>query len=233
MAEQNATNRIGTLNEKPLHEALKRWYAESGDRFEVRVGGFVIDIVRGDLLIEIQTRNVAAIRRKLEKLSVGHPVRLVYPIAREKWIVRQAGGRAGQLGRRRSPKRGSFLDVFEALVSIPRLPGHPNFSLDLLLIQEEEVRCHGGARAWRRRGWVTAERRLLPVLEQRTLGSAADIGAFLPSDLPAPFTTGDLAAALRVPRPLAQKMAYCLRAMGLVSPVGKRSRAVLYAAGTA
>lgn len=228
MEEQSRTHGIGTLNEKPLHEALKQWYAQSGDRFEVPVDGFVVDIVRGDLLIEVQTRNVGAIRRKLERLAARHPVRLVYPIPREKWIVKQAGGSAGQWSRRRSPKRGAFTDVFDGLVSIPGLPANPNFSLELLLIQEEEVRQHDAQRAWRRHGWVTSERRLLKVLERRTLESAADIGAFLPSDLAEPFTTGDLAAALAVPRPLAQKMAYCLRRMGFVSPVGTRSRAVLY-----
>ena len=74
---QNTTNKIGTLNEKPLHEALKKWYAQSGDRVEVPVDGSIVDIVRGELLVEIQTSNFAAIRRKLEKLIVNHPVRLV------------------------------------------------------------------------------------------------------------------------------------------------------------
>ena len=48
-------NTIGTLNEKPLHAALKDWCARPGDQFEVFVDGFVVDIVRGNLLIEIQT----------------------------------------------------------------------------------------------------------------------------------------------------------------------------------
>jgi hypothetical protein len=33
------------------------------DRFEVPVDGFVIDIVRDDLLIEIQTRNFSSLKR--------------------------------------------------------------------------------------------------------------------------------------------------------------------------
>ncbi len=78
------SSQFSTLNEKPLHEALKRWYAQPGDSFEVPVDGFVADIVRGDLLIEIQTKNFSAIKRKLEKLLVRHPVRLVYPIPRAK-----------------------------------------------------------------------------------------------------------------------------------------------------
>ena len=89
---------IGLLNEKPLHAALKQWCARPGDRFEVPVDGFVIDIVRRrenegseeDLLIEIQTRNLAAINSKLRRLTCSHQVRLIYPIVQEKWIVRSA-----------------------------------------------------------------------------------------------------------------------------------------------
>ena len=79
---------IGTLNEKPLHAALKQWYAQPEDLIEVPVDGFTVDIVRGDLLIEIQTRNLSTIRHKLTTLAAQHRLRLVYPIAREKWIVR-------------------------------------------------------------------------------------------------------------------------------------------------
>lgn len=68
---------ISTLNEKPLHAGLKRWYARPGDRIEVPLGEFLVDIVRGDLLIEIQTANFSAIRRKLSTLVAHHPVRSV------------------------------------------------------------------------------------------------------------------------------------------------------------
>ena len=60
--------RIATMNEKPLHAALKRWYAEDGDRIEEPVDGFVIDIVRDKQLIEIQTRSFSSMKRKLNKL---------------------------------------------------------------------------------------------------------------------------------------------------------------------
>src|SRR5215212_5865005 len=97
---------IGVLNEKPLHASLKQWYARPGDRFEVAVGGFVIDIVRAELLIEIQTGSFAAIRSKLTNLVQSHQVRLIYPIAQEKWIVRPATDERQRVVRRRSPKKG-------------------------------------------------------------------------------------------------------------------------------
>ena len=140
---QNTTNKIGTLNEKPLHEALKKWYAQSGDRVEVPVDGSIVDIVRGEFLVEIQTSNFAAIRRKLEKLIVNHPVRLVYPIPCEKWIVKLAAHDNAKTRRRKSPKRGAFEQVFDELVSFPGLLLNPNFSIELLLIQEEVCRYEG------------------------------------------------------------------------------------------
>jgi hypothetical protein len=135
--------------------------------------------------------------------------------------------------RRKSPKRGTVEDLFGELVSFPSLLAHPNFSLEVLVIQEEEIRRYDGKRAWRRRGWVTHERRLLHVLEQRVFETPVDAGKLLPDSLVDPFTTSDLAAALGKPRRLAQRMAYCLRKMGIISPKGKHRNAILYTRGTA
>jgi hypothetical protein len=225
---------FSTSNEKQLHAALKEWYARPGDHLEAAVDGFFIDIVRpgGDrrreLLVEIQTRGFGQLKRKLNTLLTKHRVRLVYPIAQAKWLVKiDAAGK--QVGRRKSPKRGSLLQVFEELVGIPELPLQPGFSLEALLIEEEEVRRFVGVRrAWRRRGWATEERRLLKVAERRVFRQPADFAAFLPDGLDEPFSTADLAEALDAPRGLMQKMAYCLRAMGELIPDGKRGNAILY-----
>ena len=219
---------VGLLNEKPLHAALKAWYAQPGDRFEVPVDGSMIDIVRDELLVEIQTRDFSALKRKLERLVANHPVRLVYPIADEKWIVRVSEDGADPEGRRRSPKRGSMLALFRELVSFPHLISHPNFSLEVLLIQEEEVRQQGLARNWRRRGWGTVERRLVQVVERRLFATPADLAALIPASLEEPFTTAGLADAIHQPRWLAQKMTYCLRSAGAIAEAGKQGKAIRY-----
>jgi hypothetical protein len=218
---------IGTLNENPLHAALKEWYARPGDRFEVPVAGYVIDIVRNDLLIEVQTGGFSPLKTKLNKLSETRPVRLVYPVAQEKWILR-LNDYGGRLGRRRSPKHGAVEDVFAEMVRIPSLLARSNFSLEVLLIHEEEVRRLEPGRAWRRKGWVVCERRLIDVVKSHLMASPADAAGLLPADLPDPFTTADIAEGLDRPRWLAQKMAYCLRAMGVIELVGKDGNAVLY-----
>ncbi|MEM7342955.1 MAG: hypothetical protein AAF485_01820 [Chloroflexota bacterium] len=222
------TPQIGSLNEKALHAALKQWYAQPDDQFEVPVDGFVIDIVRGEQLIEIQTRNFSAMKRKLVKLTATHPVRLVHPIAQEKWIVKLANDEQSQLSRRKSPKRGDFVHLFQEMLRIPHLMGNDNFTLEILLIKEEEVRRHEANRAWRRRGWVTHERKLLEVVNRKLFEAPEDLGTFIPDTLDGPFTTADLAKAIRQPRPLAQKIAYTLRAMEVITQVGKRGRSYLY-----
>jgi len=227
-APRSPSFKISTLNEKPLHAALKQWYACGDDRLEASVDGFLVDIMRGDLLVEIQTRNFAALRRKLFELTLRHRVRLVYPIAREKWIVKVSQAAGERLSRRKSPKRGALEDVFEELVSFPGLVSNANFSLEVLIIREEEVRRHDANRAWRRKGWVTQERRLLDVVARRLFETPSDFDALVPSTLPEPFATSDLAGAIGKPRWLAQKMAYCLREMGALTPIGRRRNAILH-----
>jgi hypothetical protein len=217
---------IGSLNETPFHAELKRRLAPPGSRFEVDVDGYVVDVVADDLLIEVQTRNVSGMRTKLAALLPSHRLRLVLPVAERKWIVRcfEDGSRT----RRRSPKRGRLEDVFRELVSIPDLLAHPNFEVEVALTEQEELRRHHPGKAWRRRGWVVVGRELVAVGERRRLVEPGDLLALLPPALPDPFGTADLAALGKLPRRTAQEAAYCLRALELITPVGKAGNAVLY-----
>lgn len=219
---------IGLLNEKPLHASLKEWYALPGDRFEQPVDGYVIDLVRDDHLLEIQTRNFAAMKSKLKALTSTHQVRVIYPIACEKWIVKLPRTVIGKATRRKSPKRGRVEDLFWEMVSVPWLPANPNFSVEVLLIKEEEVRRYVGGRKWRNRGWRTEERRLLEVVDRRVFNQPADWRDLLPQSLGGTFTTHDLAESLHIDRTLAQKMAYTLRGMNVVELIGKQGRGNLY-----
>ena len=224
-----STNGIGTLQEKSLHAAVKEWYAGPSDLLEEEVAGFVVDIVRGDELIEVQTGGFAPLKRKLERLTAAaHRVRLVRPIAAVKWILRVEADGETRIGRRKSPKRGRPEHVFEQLVSIPELVRRDNFSLEVLLIHEEEVRCYDGNGSWRHPEWRRYDRRLIEVVERRTLTAPADFLAFLPPDLERPFTNRQLAEAGGYRLALAGKMTYCLHRMGALRMVGKQRNAQLF-----
>ena len=225
---ETGSNDIGMLNEQPLHAALKAWYASEGAAVEVNVDGFIVDVVRDGVLLEIQTGNFSSVKEKMIHLAARHPLRLIYPIARERWLLKLPKKKGGETKRRKSPKRGRVEEVFKELVSFPELLCRETFSLEVALIREEELRRYDPARGWRQHGWVTLERRLLDVVECHRFERPRDLAVTVPRGLPVPFTTADLAEALDGPRYLAQKMAYCLRKMGVLTQVGRRRRSKLY-----
>ncbi len=222
-----ASPHIGTLGEGAIHAALKDWYREPGDRVEVPVGDHVIDLVRGDVLIEIQTGSFSKMKAKLRALVEEHPVRLVHPIAVDRWIVRVSDD-GEVLGRRRSPKHGTVADLFAELVAFPDLIDAPNLTIEVVLTREDEIRTHDPTRAWRRKGWVVAGRHLLEVVDRHVFSSSGELAALL-GDVPDEFTTRDVAAAVGCQRRLAQQMTYCLREAGAVEMVGKQGNAIVYA----
>jgi len=227
-AEEASAPAIGLLNQRSLHAAIREWYARPGDRFEQEVDGFVVDIVRGDLLIEIQTANLAAISRKLMALSAAHKVLLVYPIAAEKHIVRVTRKRRKELSRRRSPKRGTLTDLFDELVRAARLPQQQGFALEVLMTREEEIRCDDGKGSWRRKGVSITDRRLVEVVDRIAFSNRWDFLRFVPEGLEQPFTNKTLAQAAGVRVDVARKITYSLKKMGVIAEVGKRGNALLF-----
>ncbi|MDH3704985.1 MAG: hypothetical protein OES57_02910 [Acidimicrobiia bacterium] len=213
---------IGTLNEGSLHAALKDDYARPGDRFEQPLDGFVIDIRRDDLLIEIQTGSFAAMGNKLDHLLSGHRMLLVHPIAAETYLDKP-GAKP-----RRSPKRGSVYSLFDELVSIPTLLDHPHLSLEVVLVSVTNHQVPDPSARRGRGGWRTVDRALRHIVERQRFDHTSDLARLLPDDLPEVFTTADLGRHAGIDRDLAQKMAYCLRPLGLLVERGRTRRGVEY-----
>ena len=77
---------IGTLSEKTLHAVLKNYYAPDEDMHEIPIENYVADIFTGTEIIEVQTRAMNRMRKKLDAFLPLYPVTIVYPIPREKWL---------------------------------------------------------------------------------------------------------------------------------------------------
>ena len=117
-------------------------------------------------------------------------------------------------------------------MSFPQLVRSPRFSLEILLIREEELRCSADPSRRSRKRWDILDRRLLDVMDRVIFQSTSDFRALLPPKLQSPFTSQDLANALHQSRLLAQKMTYCLRWMGTIDVMGKRGNSLLYVPST-
>ncbi len=196
---------------------------------EVPLGRFVIDLVRADgELVEVQTGGFAPLGPKLDALLDAHRIRVVYPVAADRRILRVDA--AGQVvSARRSPRQGSALEIFERLVSFPALVTHPHLTLEVLLLREDHLRGPAPVRGRRpRRTSDPGQRRLVDVIGGRVIRDPSDLIGLLPPLPPEPFTTRELGTLVGCRLLLAQRIVYCLRGMGVLGPAGRRGRAPLH-----
>lgn len=228
MSSQPDAHLIGTLRERSMHAQLKDYLTKPGDKVEEKVGGYWVDIRRGDEVIEIQTGSFSSMKRKLEKLLPDRPVRVVHPVAVEKWITKMAKDGTTLISRRKSPKRGSLYDLFDELVSFPHLINNPNFSVEVVLVKEEELRCDDGLGSWRRKGTSIRDHLLLDIASREVFQVARDFLRLLPPGWTGPGTNKEISTALKQPRFRIARMTYCLLRMGLLTLAGKRGNSLLY-----
>lgn len=220
------TSDIGTLKETSLHASLKQLYARKGDLIEERVGNWVVDIVRGDTLIEIHTGNFGALKPKLDWCLDQYCIRIIYPLMINRKILRIANN-YNNISKRNSPKHGHIEDIFLELVYIPQYLNHENFSLEVVLFEEELVLINDGKGSWRRGKWSIFDRRLVNILGKRTFEKPDDYYYLLPQDLGDHFTSRDLCTK-GVSKRLVGKMLYTLCAIGKIRKIGKQGRYFLY-----
>lgn len=218
--------------ETSLHKQLKLLYAVGDDQTEVTMDGFRIDAISADgELIEIQHASLGALRKKTRDLlaSKEHTLRIVKPILASKRITTLTEPDGDVKRSRKSPKRGDVLDIFMDLVHFSTVFPHPGLTLDVLLVESEEIRVDRQRPTRRGKKFRLLDQRLVEVRESVSLRTKRDMLKLIPTDaLPSPFDTAELGAALDRPRWFAQKVAYCLRQTQAASIVGKRGNSQLY-----
>ncbi|MGE5638113.1 MAG: hypothetical protein ACM3WQ_05335 [Chloroflexota bacterium] len=215
------------MTEHSLHSEIKRIYSLPGDIFEAKLDNYIIDILRDKLVIEIQTRNFSAIKKKLHALIKTHQVRLVYPISENKWItyITKDGT---TINKRKSPRRGKLTDLFRELVRIPDMLRMTNFSLEVLFIDEEEIRCNDGKGTWKRRGVSIKGRRLIKVNDRLLFQNKQDYLKIVPNNLNEFFTNKELAKSIKIPVWIARQITYCLRKSDIIRINRNKGRELLF-----
>ncbi len=216
--------------ETSLHRQLKEHYAAKSGALEVACEGYRIDAVRRGQLIEIQHGSLAAIRDKIAKLLKKHRVKVVKPIVTRKQLLKMDRRGGDIIERRLSPKRGQLLDLFDELVYFTRVFPHKRLTLEVALVEVEELRYpgHGRRRRRRKKDFQIEDQRLVDVGKVHRFRTLADLRKMLPGNLPNKFHTGHIAKGLQVQRWVAQRIAYCLRETGAIELVGKEGNALLY-----
>lgn len=216
--------------ESTLHRQLKgRYGPESGGRSEVAIGGFRVDAVTAEgRFVEVQMAPLRLLKAKLAGWLPIHEVAVVRPVILATRVVRRASPNGPDLGARRSPRRGSLLDVFEELIGLADHFPHPRLTIEVVGVDVDEVRVPRR----RRPGYSVVDRALRGVLEAVSLRNPEDLWSLLPVEPDGPFTSEDLASLMGRPIDWGRKVAYCLHRAGAARMVGKRGNRRVYATCT-
>lgn len=221
-------NGIGTLGEKTLHAVLKNYYEPHTENHEIKVGGFVADIVVENGIIEIQTRNFSKLTKKLERFLEFCSVTVVYPIATVKYLSWLDPISGEITDRRKSPRKGSIYDIIPELYSIKYTLDNPRMNLCLCMLEVEEIKYLNRRTKSRKKGTSKCDRIPLKLMDEIYIRSPYDYNIFLPKTLPEEFTSLDLAAHAGIIRPLAQTTLNILSYLEVVERCGKYGNNIIY-----
>jgi len=220
---------ITSYNESSLHHTLKFQYAGPGGKIEVEEGGFVADAMRRDgEYIEVQTGSFAPLKKKVKEFASHGKVRIIHPVAAIKKIEVFADDGAF-LYRRKSPKKGSFWNLFDALLYAPELPLTEGVTIEIVLAAITEIRVRDGKGAWRRKGVSIKDKELAAWQESILLEKPADYLRFIPFKKREEFTSTLLSQREDIDIWTAQKALYVLTKMKVVKRKGKKGNSWIYA----
>lgn len=222
--ENNRREGIGTLGEKTLHAALKRYFQPEECFREVAVGRYVADIMSPEGITEIQTAGFGRLREKLGFFLENYPVTVVYPVAGLKWLISMSG--EGELSKRRkSPKAGGPWELLIELYSIREHLKNPGLSLCVPVMEVEEYRLKDGRG---RRGYTRFERMPIRLMDEIWVRGPGDYRLLMPPALPEEFTAKEFRACGRFSNMQGSLALSAARELGAVEQIGKRGRAYLY-----
>ncbi len=219
---------IGTLSEKTVHAVLKNFYEPDPAHQEVPVGNFVADILRDNEIIEIQTRNMDKMRRKLDCFLELYPVTIVYPIVHHKWLC-WIDEESGEItNKRKSPKTGTPYDAFYELYKIKPYLNHPGLQLCIPLIDVEEYRLLNGWSKDRKKGSTRYDRIPKALVDEYFIGSPPEYACMIPDSLPGEFSVKDYAKATKLAPRYAGNAIQVMKYIGIIKQTRTEGRAYIY-----
>lgn len=225
LLEKPQSKGIGTLSEKTVHAVLKEYYGGGEENKEIPLGGFVADVVSEDGVIEIQTRALYRLERKLEALLPLCRVTVVYPIEARKYLLDIDPDSGELISKRLSPKRLKIWHGIAELYGIRKFLGNENLTVRFPVLTVEETRI----RAAEKKRWADKIDKLpADMTEEVVIRRKEDIAALLPEELPDGFTSAEFAKLCRINADTAGKCIRVLSVMGIITECGKQGRCKLW-----
>lgn len=233
---------IGTLGEKQMHAAIKRFICADESKHEIKLDKprdnsdgkakarrFVADILDGKTVYEIQTGSFAPLVKKIQWIldNTDYNITVIHPMAETKWV--NLLGDDGNIERRfKSPKRERVEDIASELYYLRDFISCPRFSLVILMLEAEQYKKNVETK--KRRGAKYQKYELIPMnlLRAHIFYGVEDYKRFLPESLEEKFTVKQFSNATKIRGRDAYSMVHTLCYLGLARECGKEGRSMVY-----
>jgi len=202
---------IGTLNEKPIHAALKHYFSADSDR-EAKIGQYYADAAGENGIFEIQTVGWDKLKNKLDVFLDASHVTVVYPFEQCVHNI-YINEKTGELIKK-SPVRNNkdMSRFFLELYRIKAFLTHPNLTICIAGLEVEKIN--------------KKHKNPLALLSELYLNNAENYSFFLPDDLPEKFTRKEF---LKLSKKGKDKIILeILEYMSVVHKIGKIGKEFIY-----
>ena len=227
--DSNSKNGIGTLGERCLHSIIKNYYEPDSSKQEVKICGFVADIVNDTGIIEIQTNNFHSLSRKLEKYLDNYNVTIVYPVSHKKHIVWVDPDTGEIVKRNKSPKTGTGCEFLYEASRLLKYLTSERLTFEILLIDMEEYRLLNGWGNHGKRGSYRCDRKPLELVSVARIECAEDFNKILPPDFPdGEFKFSEFEKVMKMKGVTARYSMNTLLEYGVVEIVSKNKNSYIY-----
>ena len=139
IVKNNIQSSIGTKQERTLHQYLKYYFCNESIFHEQKCCGYIVDILKDNQIIEIQTSSFNAMRKKLDCLLYKYPITIVYPIINQK-LIYNLDENGELISIKKSPKKENPLKIGKELYKINNLLNHPNLKFVCVILNIDEYR---------------------------------------------------------------------------------------------
>ena len=239
---------IGTLGEKQMHAAIKRFICPDESCHEIKIDGsplcikrendtenskkrrFVADVMKDGVIYEIQTGSFAPLKEKIRWIleNTEYNLVVIHPIIETKWI-NYINAKSGEVDSRvKSPQKGSYKDLADELYHVGDFIENPRFSIVLLSMEAEQYKKNTTKSSKKRPKYQKYE--LIPVslLRAYLFKRVEDYSIFIPDDLPDVFCVKNYSEKSKIRGTGAYSVVKTLTKIGLFEEAGKLGRAAAY-----
>lgn len=234
---EGGTN-IGGLGERTLHLVLKYMAEPDREYHEVKCGRFFADIRRENEIIEVQTRNLYTMKKKLAEFAAmpcggggeSVSVTVIHPIVESKtliWVEPETGELSGF---RKSPKREGIYGAFREISSLGEVLScdKVGFILPVIRCDEYKLKC-GRSRDGKKFGAARLNRIPTEYIGEYRFPCPRDFMRLLPNTLlSTSFTVKSVSNLLGIDSRSSYYLLRTLTFAGVIRKCGKLERADLY-----